>query len=271
MFSAIQDIDFYILDFLQTMARSPFWDRFFSFYTSLGDPFMFVCYAAVLLVIKKTRKDGLETTCDEAKTTTVILAPSWGKEGILTKYGESIIDALLATGFNIIVRPHPQTLSSEKDIIEPLRAKYKDSERFCWNFDNDNFEVLAKSDILISDFSGIILDYSFIFDKPLIYADTSYNTLPYDADWIDETNWRIRILPELGVKLDKKDFPNLKQIIEETIQNKTFKENRQRISSQAWQNKGHAAENVVNYLVNKHEEITSNKIHDNQYGGLNGK
>lgn len=59
MFSAIQDIDFYILDFLQTMARSPFWDRFFSFYTSLGDPFMFVCYAAVLLVIKKTRKDGL--------------------------------------------------------------------------------------------------------------------------------------------------------------------------------------------------------------------
>lgn len=58
MFSAIQNIDFYILDFLQTMARSGFWDRFFPFFTSLGDPFMFVCYAAILLVISKTRRDG---------------------------------------------------------------------------------------------------------------------------------------------------------------------------------------------------------------------
>ncbi len=59
MFQAIQDIDFYILDFLQTMARSPFWDKFLAFFTSLGDPFMFVCYAALLLAISKTRRDGL--------------------------------------------------------------------------------------------------------------------------------------------------------------------------------------------------------------------
>ena len=63
MFSAIQSIDFYILDFLQTMARSGFWDKFFSFYTSLGDPFMFVCYAAMLVAIKKTRKDGIMVSC----------------------------------------------------------------------------------------------------------------------------------------------------------------------------------------------------------------
>lgn len=62
MFSAIQNIDFYILDFLQTMARSAFWDRFFSMFTSLGDPFMVICYAAILLVLTKTRRDGIMVT-----------------------------------------------------------------------------------------------------------------------------------------------------------------------------------------------------------------
>ena len=63
MLLTITDIDFSILDFLQTMARSPFWDKFFAFYTSLGDPIMFICYAALLLVIKKTRRDGIMVSC----------------------------------------------------------------------------------------------------------------------------------------------------------------------------------------------------------------
>ena len=63
MFSTIQNIDFYILDFLQAMARSPFWDKFFAAFTSLGDPVMFICYAALLLVIKKTRRDGIMVSC----------------------------------------------------------------------------------------------------------------------------------------------------------------------------------------------------------------
>ncbi|MBP5491337.1 MAG: phosphatase PAP2 family protein [Clostridiales bacterium] len=63
MLTTIQNIDFYILDFLQLTARSPFWDKFLSFFTILGDPFMFVCYCAMLLVVKKTRKDGIMVTC----------------------------------------------------------------------------------------------------------------------------------------------------------------------------------------------------------------
>ena len=43
MLLSIQSVDFYILDFLQTMARSSFWDKFFSMFTSLGDPVMILC------------------------------------------------------------------------------------------------------------------------------------------------------------------------------------------------------------------------------------
>ncbi|NLH62592.1 MAG: CDP-glycerol--glycerophosphate glycerophosphotransferase, partial [Erysipelotrichaceae bacterium] len=52
--------------------------------------------------------------------TTILLAPSWGPEGLLTKYGEKIIQPLLDTGYHIIVRPHPQSFASEKELMDSL-------------------------------------------------------------------------------------------------------------------------------------------------------
>ena len=49
---------------------------------------------------------------------TVLLAPSWGPSAILSKYGKKIIDVLLETGYHIIVRPHPQSFTSEKELME---------------------------------------------------------------------------------------------------------------------------------------------------------
>lgn len=183
----------------------------------------------------------------------VLIAPSWGKSGILSRYGEKLLSALSKNEeFEIIVRPHPQTVVSEKEVLEPLREKFSNIE---WNFDNDNFEVLNKSDILITDFSGIIFDYTFIFDKPLIYADTNFDTLPYDADWLDEKMWALRVLPEIGVKLEEKDFEHIDTIITGALSSKGLAENRNKIKNEAWQNCGNSASAIVNYVINKKEAL----------------
>lgn len=53
----------------------------------------------------------------ENKERTVLLAPSWGKSSILNKFGDEIIKTLLETGYHIIIRPHPQSFTSEADLI----------------------------------------------------------------------------------------------------------------------------------------------------------
>ena len=98
----------------------------------------------------------------------MLLAPSWGESAILKKYGEKIIEVLLQTGYHVIVRPHPQSFRSETEMIERIMKAYPDSDQLEWNRDNDNYEVLKRSDILISDFSGVIFDFTLIFDKPVI-------------------------------------------------------------------------------------------------------
>lgn len=186
---------------------------------------------------------------------TVLLAPSWGKSAILSKYGSKILDALIATGYKIIVRPHPQSFISEKEMIEPLMAKYPDTSNFSWNRDNDNFLVLNSSDIMISDYSGVLFDYTLVFDKPLIYTETKFETLPFDADWLDEPMWPLTVLHLLGKKLEEKDFSNLKDMIAQIIRDKSYQDGRNTVRGIAWQNRGSAKVKTVDYLVNKYNEL----------------
>ncbi len=190
---------------------------------------------------------------------TVLMAPSWGKSGILSRFGEKLIDALIDTGYKIIVRPHPQSYASEKEMLDKLMSKYTDESKVIWNRDNDNFEVLRQSDILISDFSGIIFDFTLVFDKPLIYTDTKYDIRPYDADWIEETPWTFRILPKLGLELNEENVGNIKELIDKCINDPSFSKGRDKARSETWVPMGNGAELTVDYILKKHNEVISKK------------
>ena len=179
----------------------------------------------------------------------VLLAPSWGPSGILSKYGERFIDALIDTGYKIIIRPHPQSFTSEKEMLDKLMSKYDDSSRIEWNRDNDNYEVLKKSDILISDFSGVIFDFALVFDKSVIFADTSFDKAPYDAAWLDEDLWTYRVLPKLGMKLTEDSIDDIKSIIDECIENTRYREGRDIARQETWQHIGEGAARAVDFIL----------------------
>ncbi len=191
----------------------------------------------------------------EDRPLTVLLAPSWGKSGILGRYGGEMIKALLETGCRVIVRPHPQSFSAEKEMLDKLMAAYPESERLEWNRDNDNFEVLRRSDIMISDFSGVIFDFALVFDRPVIYADTSFDKAPYDACWLDEELWTFSTLPKIGQQLSPEKLGQLRALIDECLRRPGFRENRERAREEAWQHIGEGAVRTVDWLLEKHRQL----------------
>lgn len=199
----------------------------------------------------KSRFEKLETKTKNSRPV-VLVAPSWGPSGILTRFGEKLISALAANDFDVVVRPHPQTVVSEKEILASLQTTFKSNEKVSWNFDNDNFEILNRADILISDFSGVIFDFAFIFNKPVIYADVAFDAGPYDADWFDEPMWTLRVLPEIGVQLKEEDFPRIGEIVNEALESQKLSENRDKARNEVWTCIGEGAKNTVDYLVKKH-------------------
>ncbi len=188
-------------------------------------------------------------------TKTVLLAPTWGETAILSRFGEKIISALIDTGYNIIIRPHPQSFESEKELMDKLQAKFPESDRLSWNRDNDNFSVLERSDIMITDFSGVMFDYALIFDRPFIYADIDFDKSAYDAAWLDEDMWTLRILPEIGIPLKEEDFGNIKEVIDRTVNDEKLAKGRDKARSETWANPGKAAELTVDYMVKKHDQL----------------
>jgi len=187
--------------------------------------------------------------------TTILLAPSWGPSAILSKYGKKIIDVLLETGYHVIVRPHPQSFTSEKDLMESLMKEYPNSEQLEWNRDADNFEVLKRSDILISDFSGVIFDFALVYDKPVIYADTSFDDSVYDAWWLDSKLWTFEILPYLGMQLNTDNMGNLKEMIDQCINEEKYAEGRKKAIADTWAYQGEGAKRVVDFIVKKQAEL----------------
>ena len=191
----------------------------------------------------------------DKKDITVLLAPSWGPNAILSVYGERIIDALLSTGFKVVIRPHPQSKTSDKSVLDALMTKYPDGEQVSWNFDNDNFDCLNAANIMITDFSGVIFDYALIFDKPVIYTPANYDDSLYDAAWYDKPQWRFTAYPSFGVPLDESQFPKMKDVILQVMGDDTLAAGREKARQQVWANRGQCAKLTVDYLVNKRDEL----------------
>ena len=186
---------------------------------------------------------------------TVLLAPSWGPSSILNKYGAKMIETLLKTGYQIIIRPHPQSFTSEKEMLDELMNRFPAGDKLVWDRSNDNFEVLRRSDILISDFSGVIFDFSLVFDKPVIYADTSFDKGPYDAWWLDDELWTFSILPKIGKQLTQDNFASIGELIESCLNAPELAQGREQARSETWVNIGNSASAVVDYLIDKRHSL----------------
>lgn len=195
---------------------------------------------------------------------TVLVAPTWGPSSIFSKYGAQIIEALRKTGYHIILRPHPQSFTADKALIDELMEKYPDSDDLEWNRDADNFDVLNRSDIMISDYSGVIFDFAFVFDKPVICADTKMNTDPLDAWWLKKPLWAVDALPRIGPSLTEDSLPKIKELIDLALDDRSYTESRHEAREETWMYRGEGAKRAADYLIAKYEELTKESVSDGE-------
>ena len=186
---------------------------------------------------------------------TVLVSPSWGPSALLSRYGYKLLDPLSNSNMRIIIRPHPQSLKSENQILKTLKDRYKDKNNIIWNYERENIFILKKTDIMISDFSGIIYDFMFLCDKPVLYVKNKFDPAPYDADDIDHELWQFKVLKDAGIELKEDDFPRIIDVIKNTSDNETLKIKRKEAKDTAWQHQGNAGRNIFNFLLRTTESV----------------
>lgn len=113
---------------------------------------------------------GLAPTLD-----TILYAPTFSTASSLHLAGEPLVEALLATGRNVIVKLHDRSMTpSERytnGIDWPARlARFEASGRFVLARGSDSGPSLAAADVLVTDHSTVGFEYA-LLDRPIIVFD----------------------------------------------------------------------------------------------------
>ena len=139
-------------------------------------------------------------------------------------------------------------------------AEYPESGQLEWNRDQDNFEVLCRADLLISDFSGVVFDFALVYDKPVIYTDPAVDLSVYDAWWLKKPLWTTTALPRLGLELSENNLAGLGGLIDQALEDPLFAVGREEVRQECWIYPSEGAIRSVDFLAEKIDEITVREV-----------
>ena len=118
-------------------------------------------------------------TANEQKM--ILIAPSWHSQGIMFTCIEELIDGLKGNGWKVILRPHPQFVRHNRNILENLARKYEDDRDIEIQFDFTSNNPVLAADLVVTDWSAIAYEYSFTTFKPVLYVDVPMKV--NNPDW----------------------------------------------------------------------------------------
>ncbi len=102
---------------------------------------------------------------------TVLIAPTWGDTSIFNTCGEELIGVLLDAGYRVIMRPHYQSNRQTPEVIAAVRDAYLGEELFEYIDQMGETNSILRSDILVSDWSAMALEYAMGLEKPVLFID----------------------------------------------------------------------------------------------------
>ena len=204
-----------------------------------------------LLEEKKSALPKIEKTSDAA---TILVAPSWGVKGCLYQYGSKFISNLAEAGFNVIIRPHPQSLKVEKNLIEQIKSELSTFQNISWDLEINGLPSMQRADILISDTSAVRIDFLFLFQKPIITLEMPLeNITGFEMDDLGES-WTEEALKKLGCNVGKDNIENLPAIVTEILSTKTSEEIAAFRAKNVY-NYRHSGEIIADYLIEEGHKL----------------
>ena len=155
----------------------------------------------------------------------ILIAPSWNKnkKHFINENFEKIIDNVIKSGFKVRFRPHPENLKRSQIYLNSIKKKFND-EMFIYDDDPENYKAFEKAKCLITDNSGISIEFFLLMKRPIIYFDNfdkiHNNQIENfkDLETIEDS-----VKSKFGIFFKYNEIDNMKNIVDQSILN--FKEN----------------------------------------------
>ena len=170
----------------------------------------------------------------------VLITPTYGENNLLKICGKDLIKILLQEGFTVMLRPHYKILKDSKKLINSIIESFGNNPDFILEEGIIPSEKFHNSKCMISDWSGISLEYAFTFERPVILIDLPKKNLNPNSGDIPMEPIEISIREKIGHVVSPNNLEKIPEIIK-NLDNDNFSEQIRKIRSELVYNIGKSA------------------------------
>ena len=188
----------------------------------------------------------------------VLITPSYGENNLLEVCGVELIDILLKSNFKVLLRPHFKILKESKELIKIINEKFGKNSNFILEDGVIPSELFQSSTCMISDWSGISLEYAFTFERPVIFIDVPKKILNPNSGNISLEPIEISIRHKVGYVIQPTKIEEISNLITSLNKNEKNSEKIRGIRSKTVYNIGKSALVGAEYIQQLNKELSSN-------------
>lgn len=171
---------------------------------------------------------------------TVLVAPGWGSPNLLEVCSQELLEALLSKGYKVILRLHPETVK---------RRQFASYDGVTLETSVTSMNSLVEADVLITDWSGVALEYALGTERPVISIDTppKVHNPRYRELGIEPIESLLR--REVGVVVQPNDVKGISTVIQEVLNEQgAWKDKLAKLRGKYIFNFGKSSEVGANYI-----------------------
>ena len=150
----------------------------------------------------------------------ILIGPSWQKDNIMDSCIDPLLEQLLHRGYRVILRPHPEWLKRYPQKAEAFAARHReeiDSGAFEFQTDFSSGDTVYQSDLLITDWSTIAMEFSFTTRKPSLFVNTPMKVMNPNYQELGMEPLDITLRDQLGRSVDPDRLDTAGQIVAELL------------------------------------------------------
>ena len=178
----------------------------------------------------------------------ILITPSYGSENLLEKCGIELIGTLLKSNFRVLLRPHFRTLRDSKELIDSIKDKFGKNPNFTFEDGIIPSEYFHNSICMVSDWSGISMEYAFTFERPIIFIDVPKKVLnPNSSDILLEPI-EISLRSKLGYIVSPNNLKIVPDLVKNMNKNNKFSQQIRKMRSETVFNIGESAKIGADFI-----------------------
>ncbi|MDR1799490.1 MAG: membrane protein insertase YidC [Bifidobacteriaceae bacterium] len=183
----------------------------------------------------------------------VLVAPSWQPDNLMELCLEATVRPLLAAGYHVVVRPHPEFVKRFGDKIATIReALAADITAGRLELQTDfssNFTVYT-ADLVVTDWSTIAQEFSYATGKPSIFVNTPMKVMNPNWELIEARPLDITLRDQIGVSIEVSNLDRIGEVADELMATPAaWRDRIEQVLRDNIFNIGHSEVAMGNYLV----------------------